>query len=303
MATTTTTSSSSTSTSIPEATLHHVPKTISSPIYQILLELGNDNDIVPNKVEVIVKTFPDLKMDDHLSVNPMGTSPAYQDHITQTNIWESGAVLSWILEKYDTHGKFHPRCSGGGGSSGDATKQRLKFLNICQFITATLYPYVSSFYLHTWKPKEEQDDEFLNKSFNVWRTQLAPIVVGWIDENDDKDGGESPYLLGGTALSAVDYLLCKPLNNINSLGMLQEFPKLQRIFEEVSSKHSWNVAYNNVPLVEQEAGDDDKQPIIVAVTESEKNKRQKKDDDGNSATSYHDKEERRTFVLVSSSTK
>ena len=294
MATTTTTTSSSTSTSIPEATLHHVPKTISSPIYQILIELGNDT--VPNRVNVVVKGFPDLKKEDHLSVNPMGTSPAYQDHTSGTsiNIWESGAVLSWILEKYDIHGKFHPSPSGK-----DAAK-RMKFLNICQFITATLYPYVSSFYLHTWKPKEEQDEVFLQKSYTVWRTQLAPIVIKWIDENNQDDLYSSPYLLGGTTLSAADYLLCKPLNNINSLNMLQEFPKLQLIFDEVSSKHSWNVAYNNVPL-QPGAGDDDDDDD---TTESEKKKkRQKKEKEDDTATTNHNKEERRTFVLVSSSTK
>ena len=87
-------------------TLYHVPKTISSPIVQILLEL----DV--NEVQVKTMTFQELKEPAFLEINPMGTSPAFTDdrhpldgHVT---MFESGAILSWILEEYDKEGKLHP---------------------------------------------------------------------------------------------------------------------------------------------------------------------------------------------------
>lgn len=72
-------------------TLHHVPKTISSPIFQLLLELK----LVPDTVVVKTLTFPELKEQPHLMINPMGTSPAFHDD--DLTIWESGAILTWCV--------------------------------------------------------------------------------------------------------------------------------------------------------------------------------------------------------------
>jgi len=88
-------------------TLYHVPKTISSPIVQTLLEL-DDSDVV-----VKTLTFNDLKDPAYLEINPMGTSPAFTDNSHdlegEITLFESGAIMSWILEEYDAEGKLHPR--------------------------------------------------------------------------------------------------------------------------------------------------------------------------------------------------
>jgi len=76
-------------------TLYHVPKTISSAIVQTLVELdlvGGSSYVV--KVETLA--FSDLKTPEYLETNPMGTSPAFRDG--DTILWESGAVLNYLLE-------------------------------------------------------------------------------------------------------------------------------------------------------------------------------------------------------------
>lgn len=92
---------------MPPATLYHVPKTISSPIVQTLLELDDGPS-----VHIETLTFKQLKSTEYLKINPMGTSPALTDgsHVLQGPItmFESGAILSWILEEYDTKHKLHP---------------------------------------------------------------------------------------------------------------------------------------------------------------------------------------------------
>jgi glutathione S-transferase len=80
-------------------TLYHVPKTISSPIYQIIIELGLTDDRI--KVETL--SFKDLKSPEHLARNPMGTSPTLTDDRAGFAMWESGAVMSYILATYDTN--------------------------------------------------------------------------------------------------------------------------------------------------------------------------------------------------------
>lgn len=113
-----TTASATIMTPTPPPTLYHIPKTISSPIYQVMMELGL---VFNSTVRVEVLTFKDIKQPEYLRTNPMGTSPSFvhENHPVQGNIqmFESGAIMSWLLEEYDTDYKFHPGESlytGGG---------------------------------------------------------------------------------------------------------------------------------------------------------------------------------------------
>jgi glutathione S-transferase len=120
-------------------TLYHVPKTIFSPIYQILLHLH----LTPDVIQVKTLTFSDLKSPQHLDRNPMGTSPAFTDDQEGIAIWESGAVLSYILQMYDTSYQLHPN------PKSCSKLAFAKFLHVQQFIIATLYPFIASSYIHT----------------------------------------------------------------------------------------------------------------------------------------------------------
>lgn len=209
-------------------TLYHVPKTISSPIYQALIEIKAVNSSV--KVETL--SFADLKSSEHLARNPMGTSPTFTDHDHNIAIWESGAVLSYLLEIYDTEFQLSPQ--PGVASPGD----RAKFLHLQQYILATVYPFVASLFIHTLKPNEEQDSAYVELSKMKWRTLMAPTLALSL--------GASTYLMG-EKLSAVDLLIAKSLNNANSLGILEEFPTLLALFEKVSSMPSFTTAYSQPP--------------------------------------------------------
>jgi glutathione S-transferase len=202
-------------------TLYHVPKTISSPIVQTLLEL----DLVPSVVQIEVLSFADLKGTSHLMINPMGTSPAFRDG--DTLMWESGAILNYLLEEYDTEYKFYP---------GPRTAKRAKYLQLQQFIIATVYPFVASMYIHVLRPKEEQDHAYVATAKAQWRNRLAPILINWL--------GSGPNFLGDQ-WSVLDFLVAKPLSNINSMGMLDETPQLKALFEAVSARPSFRAAYGD----------------------------------------------------------
>ena len=229
-------------------TVHHVPGTISSPIVQCVIELG-----CVEKVKVNTLTFAELKQPSHLAVNPMGTvrvctlfpfvlttgedksppcavrstrapqSPAFSDG--PLSFWESGAVLTHILETHDREYILHPPpCSA----------LRPKFLWLHSLILATVYPFVAGLFLHTLKPAQEQDPAYVASGKTRWRESFAPVLVRAL--------GEQPFLLG-ERLSAVDLLLAKPLRNANSLGVLEEFQTLANHFNRVSELPSFAVAY------------------------------------------------------------
>jgi glutathione S-transferase len=208
-------------------TLYHVPKTISSPIVQCLLEL----DLLNNPVEVKEISFEALKSPEYLLINPMGTAPAFQD--ATIILWESGAILSYLLERYDTKHKLYPPCL----SSNMTTEQlasRAKYIHLKQYIIATVYPFIATLYIHTLKPENEQDSEYVRSAKQKWITLLAPVLTKWL--------GNGPFFLG-SIFSAIDLLVAKPLNNVNSMGMLADFPTLQALFENISSRPSFKAAY------------------------------------------------------------
>ena len=206
-------------------TLYHVPKTISSPIVQILLELG----VKDNGIAVETLTFKDLKTPAHIARNPMGTSPTFTDDDNDISIWESGAILTYLLETYDTQHRFHPK-------HGTSTpSERAKFLHLQQYIIATVYPFLASLYLHTLKPTNEQDQDYVSSAKGKWRTLLAPTLVSFLK-------GQSYFM--GNNVSAIDFLVAKPLNNAESLNLLEDFPELSAILTRIRCMPSFAIAYD-----------------------------------------------------------
>jgi glutathione S-transferase len=212
-------------------TLYHIPKTISSPIVQCLLEL----DLVNKQVEVVETSFSELKGLDYLALNPMGTSPAFQDGAII--IWESGAVLTYLLERYDTENKLHPACLSTE-STAEQIANRTKFLHLQHYIISTVYPFMASLLIHTFKPLDDQDVNYVESAKEKWKNSFGPVLEKWL--------AEGPYFLGDQ-VSAVDFLAAKPLNNANSMGLLKDFPSLQAFFERMRSRPSFASAYTSMP--------------------------------------------------------
>jgi len=206
-------------------TLYHVPRTISSPIFQALLEL---NLVDKSVVVVETLTFAELKSPEHLARNPMGTSPAFTDEENEIAIWESGAVMTYLLEAYDDKFQLHPE----PGRAPPA--ERAKFLHLQQYIIATVYPFLATLFIHMLKQKEEQDLKYVDEAKSKWRTLLAPTLMKFL--------GDSPYFMG-EKLSAIDLLVAKPLNNASSLGILSDFPELEAVFQRVKCLKSFAIAY------------------------------------------------------------
>lgn len=207
------------------STLYHVPRTISSPIYQAILELG----VPSSDVQVETLTFADLKSPQHLKRNPMGSSPTLTDPDAGIAIWESGAVLTFLLSQYDRTFKLHPN------PATVSPAYYAKFLHLQQYILATVYPFLSSLFIHILKSEEDQDPQYIETSRQKWKNLLAPTLVSFL--------GDSDFFMG-PSMSAIDLLVAKPLNNAKSMDLLTDFPSLFRLFERIQSRPTFSQAYD-----------------------------------------------------------
>ena len=72
----------------------------------ILLEELN----VPYEMQLM--DFPDLKKSPFEDINPNGRVPAIEDPNTGLNLWESGAIIEYLIETYDKENKL--RYTGNG---------------------------------------------------------------------------------------------------------------------------------------------------------------------------------------------
>ena len=50
--------------------------------------------------------FSDVKASSYTSINPNGRLPAIQDPNTGVTLWESGAIILYLIEQYDKDGKI-----------------------------------------------------------------------------------------------------------------------------------------------------------------------------------------------------
>lgn len=201
-------------------TLRHVPRTLSSPIVQALLEL----DCVPDKVIVKTLTFADLKTPEHLALSRAGQVPVLsQGDLT---ISESGAIMMYLLEMLDSGHRLHP---------APQAVDRPVYLYLFMFAQATVYPLLANLFMHVKLiPESEQDAAFVQKSKATWSSIIAPELTSRL-------GGKA-FMIGDT-VCAADLFLAKPLMNASELGMLEAHPKLKSWFERVSARPTWAPAY------------------------------------------------------------
>ena len=219
-------------------TLYHVPRTISSPIVQILLEL----DLVDKAVNVKEMDFSTLKHSDYLTINPMGTSPTFRDTDLDITMWESGAILDYLLERYDTDHRLHPAppaCGHGSTtSSAEHIQMRAKYLQLKQYILATVYPLFASLYIHSLRDPKDMDAAYMTAAKHKCQTLLSPVLTQWL--------GDGPYFLGRQP-SALDFLVAKPLGNARSMGFLSDYPALEALLGRIASLPTHKMAYERLP--------------------------------------------------------
>ncbi|KAK7182539.1 glutathione S-transferase [Paraphaeosphaeria sporulosa] len=55
---------------------------------------------------VHLKEFTEIKNNDYLKINPNGQLPAIRDPNSGLTLWETGAIIQYLVDQYDTEGKI-----------------------------------------------------------------------------------------------------------------------------------------------------------------------------------------------------
>ena len=191
-------------------------------------------NLVDTVIVVDTKEFSDLKQENYLAINLMGTSPALKDG--PIVLWESGGILDYLLEGHDSKYLLHPPHITLD-SPKDAIETRAKYLHVKQYIIVTVYPFIASLTIHKLcSPESEHDSAYIDAATRKIDDLLIPTLVTLL--------GDGPFFLG-QQMSAVDLLVAKPLKNLEQLGLLSQRSPLQSLFDRVSALPSFEQAYSS----------------------------------------------------------
>ncbi|KAI0184044.1 glutathione S-transferase [Xylaria flabelliformis] len=148
-------------------------------VIMILEELG-----LPYEIQAVA--FADVKGPEYTAINPNGRLPAIHDPNTNLTLWESGAIVEYLIEKYDKDNKISfPRDS----NESYLTKQWLFFQTTGQG------PYYGqAVWFHKFHPEKVQSaiDRYVKEIYRV-----TGVVEKHLAEQKGKGSDEGPWLVGG----------------------------------------------------------------------------------------------------------
>ena len=119
-------------------------------------------------------------------LNPNGFTPVLEDPNTGMNIWESGAIAEYILEKYDTEYKL----------SFEGLAEKTEMRTWMYFQQTFQGPIVSNgFYFTNAKRNDEARERFISEGF-----RLLAVLEGELKGKD--------WLVGGRCTAADLMFVC-----------------------------------------------------------------------------------------------
>lgn len=195
----------------------HGPTANPIKVAVLLEELG---------VPYVVKSITDIKAEPYISVNPNGRLPSIEDPNTGINIFESGAILEYLIETYDKENKFNYT----SGQEKWAQKSWLHF----QMSGQGPYFGQSAWFIHFHPEKN------ITSAIDRYNNEIKR-VTGVIEAHLKKTG--KPYLIGDK-LSYVD-LAWIPWYRITFGFMMpdwnakEEFPVFYKWFEGLAERPSF----------------------------------------------------------------
>ncbi|CAI7649767.1 unnamed protein product [Penicillium discolor] len=188
------------------------PNPLKVAIVLTLLEL---------QYEIIQVPFSKVKEPEYEAINPNGRLPSIHDPNTNLTIWESGAIIEYLIERYDTN---EPRKLSFAPRSAEAELAR-SFLHLQATGQGPYYGQAAV-------------ERYVNEAKRV--TGVLDKWLGKQKEANEKNLGDGPWLVGNK-LSYADLAFIPWQKTAHTVYVdegfnVDEFPNEKEWFERMTSK-------------------------------------------------------------------
>ena len=145
----------------------------------VLEELGLPHDIIDHQIS-------DVKKPEYLALNPNGRLPTIEDPNTDLTLWESGAIVEYLIERYDTE---HRISFAPGTPESAHAKQWLFFQATGQGPYFGQAAWFKKFHTEQVPSAIERYVKEVNRLVGVLEGHLA-------QQKERHDGSDGPWLVG-----------------------------------------------------------------------------------------------------------
>jgi glutathione S-transferase len=183
---------------------------------------------IPYTVDPI--PWSDIKKPAYLAINPNGRLPAIQDPNTNISLWESGAIIEYLVEKYDTEHKL---------SFAAGTVEYFHAKQWLYFQTSGQGPYFGQ--LGWFKLFSPEQITLAIDRYAKEVARVTGVLEGWLEKQESKTDG--PWLVGGRIsyadLSFVTWynviaITCKEEFDLDA----SEFPRMKEWIGRMKARNS-----------------------------------------------------------------
>ena len=197
----------------------------------ILEELGLPYKAIP-------VSLADVKKSEYLAINPNGRLPAIHDPNTDITLWESGAIVEYLIERYD---KNHKLSFTPGTPESWLARQWLHFQASGQGPYYGQAAWFKKFHPEPVPPALERYVKEVNR--------VSGVLDAYLAQQQKDGGGDGPWLVGNK-LSYADL----------------SFIHWQKVIGAILEKDEYNL--DNFPHVKDWIGRMSERAKVKAVLES-----------------------------------
>tara|TARA_B100001559_G_scaffold315138_1_gene316556 strand:- start:7874 stop:8488 length:615 start_codon:yes stop_codon:yes gene_type:complete len=196
--------------------LYLTPNTRAGRVAWLLEELNIEYDI-----EILPFTKEGLKSPEHRARHSLGRVPVIEDG--DVSIFESGAIIQYILDKYDDKG-LKPAIE---------SKEYPYYLQWFHYCEGMVMPPMNQIVVQTiLLPEDRRDEKVLNQAMNLLSKSLKPV-------NDHLEGKD--YLIGD--FSAADCMLGHSCYMANRFGTVSDdMVNIKKYVENIESRVAFKKA-------------------------------------------------------------
>ncbi|KAI0535918.1 glutathione S-transferase [Xylaria digitata] len=198
-------------------------------VIMILEELG-----LP--YEIVAVPFSDVKKPEYTAINPNGRLPAIYDPNTDLTLWESGAIVEYLIETYDKENKISfPK----GSNESYLTKQWLYYQTTGQ---GPYYGQAVWFTKYHPEKLPSAADRYYKEIYRV-----TTVLEGHLAQQKAKGGSsDGPWLVGGKATFAdLAWYMWQALiagDFLDNAIKYDDYPNVRDWLERVGSRPSVKLA-------------------------------------------------------------